>query len=440
MRLLPIRAFFVAALAIASAPALALTAVQTEMRPLPGALNKVEVLNSNSPEVVQTPGVLVSTLNHSFNGRFDIFFHHISKKDPVEANSPPLYIGVVLHNPGTAPVTVEVLAGASYLSQPDAPFIPLAASTDNPDGDVYAGPGDRVANDILRGKLQDGIVTAKKLEVPAGGDVVLSSLPIPVAGLTPPLNGRSYLVKLRSSGPVQAATLGLFSASCPADSDWFTLLKTGFLAGPRETPATPPSSAPTPFAYGRVAGISAGDTWTAHPNSLPIAPRGQSISFPISSVERGTFGTGQIQSAPLLAREPETAYAAHGNYGIKYDITLPLENRNKQSAMVLVKLQTPIKSDQKTGTLQFYGSGETIPPRVFFRGTVRTSFVDAQGQKHEKYTHLSQRQGEPSTPLVAQYLLPKEKRTVRLEFVYPPDATPPQALTIESADPDSLLD
>jgi hypothetical protein len=378
-------------------------------------------------------------LDHAFNGPFSIFFHHIAKRDTADLSTSTLYIGVVLHNPNSSPVTVDVLQGASYLSQPDAPFVPLAPSIDNEGGDIYAGPGDRIANDVLRGRLQPGVVTGKKIEVPPRGDVLLSSLPIPVAGLTPPLNGRSYLVKLRSSAPVQAATLAMFADASPPAADWFALLEKGALAGPRERPASVPDSS-GPFAYGRVAGVAVGDTWAAIPESLRVPERGKSISFPISSVVRGTFGTGQVQSAPLVARVPDTAYAAHGNYGIKYDITLPLVNSNKQSAMVLLKLQTPVKSDEKTNSLQFYGAGETIPPRVFFRGTVRVSFVDAQGRKHEKYTHLTERQGEQIVPLVAQYLLPKEKRSVRLEFVYPPDATPPQVLTLESVDPDSLLD
>jgi hypothetical protein len=437
----------------AQPPAPDVISVRTDMRALPGGLDKVEVLNSNSPEVVQSAGILVSTLSpedkafpnahldHSFKGTFDIFFHHISK---VELNSTEttLYIGVVLHNPGSAPIVVEALQGASYLSQPDAPFLPLATSVDNADGDVYAGPGDRVMNDVLRGRLQPGLVVAKKFEVPPHASVILSSVPIPVSGLTPLINGRSYLVKLKTSGPVQAATLAGFARRdgtsgeiAPSYADWFALLQNGDLAGPRERPATPVDST-APIVYGRVAGVGVGSKWTA--TAAPVrVERGKSISYPVSSVSRGTFGTGQIQAAPLLVREPDTAFAAHGNYGIKYDITLPLENVGKESLMALVKLQTPLKSDEKSGVIQFLKSS---PPRVFFRGTVRISFVDARGVTHQKYTHLAMRQGEQVVPLVAQYLLPKEKRNVRLEFLYPPDATPPQVLTIDSVDPDSLLD
>jgi hypothetical protein len=62
-----------------------------EVRPLPGQLDKVPVFNSNSPEVIQTPGILLSSfpnsgkifpnahLNWSFVGRFDLFAHHIAR-------------------------------------------------------------------------------------------------------------------------------------------------------------------------------------------------------------------------------------------------------------------------------------------------------------------------------------------------------------------------
>lgn len=62
-----------------------------EVRALPGSLDEVPVFNSNSPEVVQQDGILLSTfppegmanpeahLNYAFNGRFDIFAHHIAR-------------------------------------------------------------------------------------------------------------------------------------------------------------------------------------------------------------------------------------------------------------------------------------------------------------------------------------------------------------------------
>lgn len=431
------------------------------IEPLPGQLDKVPMLNSNNPEVIQTEGVIVSTLSpegkaepaahldYAFSGRFDIFAHHIAKASD-EKDLRTLFLGIIVHNPARKPVTVRLLEGASYVSQPDAPFITLASHLDNTDGTVFAGPGDRVTNDLLRHQKPSGTFP-EILEVAPGASKLFAALPIPVAGLTPPLNGRSLLVRLDASGPVQVATAAAFGISgpsgvetAPTDAQWLALVESGKFAGPREKPASVPGASGA-FAYGRVAGVQEGTTWNALVTNakgkkgpiLKLPGIGSSISFPISSVERGTFGTGQIQSARLLARVPETAYAAHGNYGVKYDITLPLANRNKDDVLAVIKMQTPIKHDERGGGLKFNAAP---PARVFFRGTVKSSFVDSQGIRHEKYTHLAQRQGEVSVPLVAQYLKPDEERTVRLEFFYPPDATPPQMVTVESTDPAVMPD
>ncbi len=133
---------------------------QQEVRPLPGQLDNVPVFNSNSPELVLKEGILLSTfpsdgkkvpqahLNFPFKGRFDIFAHHIARAEPPD-NLRTLYLGIILHNPTKQSVKVNVLQGASYLSQPDAPFIELPSIIENPLGTVFAGPGDRVMTDIL---------------------------------------------------------------------------------------------------------------------------------------------------------------------------------------------------------------------------------------------------------------------------------------------------
>jgi len=147
------------------------------VRPLPGKLDSVPVFNSNSPELVLKEGILLSTfpatgkkvtsahLDFPLRGQFDIFAHHIAKADPPE-NLRSLYLGIILHNPGSQPVTVNILQGASYLSQPDAPFKELPSLIPNDLGTVFAGPGSRVMSDILRGKRQD--IFPSKIVIPPG--------------------------------------------------------------------------------------------------------------------------------------------------------------------------------------------------------------------------------------------------------------------------------
>lgn len=66
-----------------------------------------------------------------------------------------LYLGIIVHNPSSQPMTVNILQAATYLSQPDAPFIELPSKSDNLLSTIFAGPGDRVTNQVLRGQRQE---------------------------------------------------------------------------------------------------------------------------------------------------------------------------------------------------------------------------------------------------------------------------------------------
>lgn len=423
-----------------------------QVRPLPGKLNSTLVFNSNSPEVVQKPGILLSTfppqgkqvpgahLNQPFQGHFDVFAHHIAKAEP-EEDLKTLYLGIILNNPGQQPVRVNILEAASYLSQPDAPFVELPAYLQNPFGNIYAGPGDRVMNDLLRGKRQSG--WPPHIVIPAGESRMLMNLPIPVRELTPPINGRSSLIRLYSKDPVYIASLARFAPTnsqgkeqAPTLQEWQTLLETGDFAGPRDKTPTPPAK--SPIVYGRVAGVARGSEWQTQVSDqgnlgyrLTIPQPGQAFSYGLSLLSGGTFGTGQVQSAPIIARYPDTAYEAHGNYGIKYNLTLPLYNPSSQTKRVAVAIETPIKSDQ-AAEVSFLNP---LPPQVFFRGTVRVRYQDDQGVPRTRYTHLVQKRGQQGEPLVTLAIKPKDIRLVQVEFLYPPDATPPQLLTVRSLNP-----
>lgn len=432
--------------------------VPQTVRALPGKLDQIPVFNSNQPELVQEEGILLSTfppegkqvpsahLNLPFAGRFDVFAHHIARaKTPDDLRT--LYLGVVLYNPGNQPITVDVLQAASYLSQPDAPFIDLPPTVDNPRNTVYSGPGSRAMSDVLRGQRQ--AVFPAQIVIPPGQSQMLMNLPIPVRLLTPPLNGRSTLIRLWSSGPVYAASLAMFAKLNPAGNErapdleeWVALLNTGDRAGPPDVMASPPNQTTGAFSYGRVAGVSVGSEWrtqvvdasaTAANWYLTIPPAGEAFAYGLSTLLRGSLGTGQIQSAPMLAYYPETAFAAHGNYAVEYRLTLPLKNTSSQTQTVAIAFETPIKEDQlsKPG-LRFF----TTPARqVFFRGTVRIRFTDDRGLPQTRYVHLVQRRGQRGEALALMTLKPGDQRLVQFDFLYPPDATPPQILTVRTIKP-----
>jgi hypothetical protein len=422
-----------------------------EVRALPGQLDTVPMFNSNSPELVQTEGILLSTfpptdkqqpaahLNFPFSGRFDLFVHHVFRAVAPD-NLSSLYLGVILYNPGDQPVTVNVLQAASYLSQPDAPFIDLSPLTDDPLGEVFSGPGSRVMSDILRGQRQEDFPA--QIVIPPGEYQMLMNLPIPVATLDPPLNGRSTLIRVRSSGIVYAASLALLARhsddgqeQAPTLAEWQTLLETGGLAGARDRTPTPPGQSGA-LVYGRVAGVAQGSQWrtqiTDSPatNTLQIPPVGAAFSYGLSTLIGGRMGSGQVQSAPMLVRYPDTAYQAHGNYGIEYSLSLPLRNDTDRSRQVTISIQTAIKEDElRQNGLRFLEPPSTS---TFFRGAVRVRYSDDRGLPQTQYLFLVQHRGEPGQPLVTLEMPPGDRRLVEIDFLYPPDATPPQVLTIRT--------
>jgi hypothetical protein len=422
-----------------------------EVRVLPGKLDNIPVFNSNSPEWVKNEGILLSTfpsngkkfpaahLNFPFQGRFDLFAHHYSHT-PKDLQT--LYLGIILHNPSQKSVTVDVLQGASYLMQ-DAPFITLAPYIENNNGKVFSGPGARAVSDVLRGVRQANF--PDKLIIPAGKSLMLLNHPIPVRNLEKPVNGRSSFFRLRSNGKVYTASLAMYakknadgSDRAPTLAEWQNLLDNGNFAGPRDKIPTPPNSKGGQLIYGRVAGVSQGSRWEAklvdNPKTqiLTIPELGKAISYPIATLQGGKLGTEQSQTAKMLVRYPDTAYEAHGNYGVEYNLSLPLSNNTNKSQIIGVTLETPLKEDKLAkGGIRFRKPSLDFP---FFRGTVRLRYADDQGQQKTRYVHLWHRTGQVLEPLVKIVLQPGMRRMVQLDLIYPPDSTPPQVLTVKTLD------
>jgi hypothetical protein len=486
-----------APLQIAEAQQYAEVVRRQEIRALPGQLDRVPVFNSNSPELVQEPGILLSTfpqdgmkqgdahLNYAFEGRFDIFAHHVAR-GLNDNDRRTLFMGTVVYNPTEEPIELEILQGVSYLSQ-QAPFRDLPSYVANPNGLVFAGPGSRVATDILQGRHQNQ--WPETVEIPPKQAYLLMNAPIPLrrlsfpadATLPPgsvlsqapeleqegvffassdptgldgtllargrelPSNGRSALLYLYSSGPVHVANMAMFAPRnnrgeerAPTLREWLDLLVNGGLAGPRDIPPTNPEQyrEPARFYYGRVAGVSRGSQWRTFitdndgTTSLQIPNPGESFSYVVSTVDRNTLGTGQIQSADMLVRYPDTAYRAHGNYGIHYNLALPLYNDTNEAKTVAIKLQTPLQDESLISGLRF-----RTPPedRIFFRGTVRVSYSSGVlGNMQSRYIHVVQRRGQEGEPLLQLRVPAGVQRLVEVDLLYPPDATPPQVLTVKT--------
>jgi hypothetical protein len=418
-----------------------------EMRVLPGKLDNVLVFNSNSPELVINEGILLSSfppagkqhpeahLDRSLSGRFDIFTHHIRKGSETDLKS--LYHAVVAHNPGKEAVTIDILHAASYVSQPDAPFIDLPAVLPNDKGNVYAGPGSRGGSDILRGRRQADFPAT--VTIPPGEYRLLMNLPIGIKMLTPPINGRSTIMRVRSTAPVYLASLALLAKTdekgeerAPNLSEWLEVIQNGKLSAPRDKVPTPLDD--KGLIYGRVAGIAQGSQWHGYVTDpgkpdLQIPTAGNAYSYGIATLHRGMMGTGQKQTAKMLARYPDTAYEAHGNYAVQYSLTLPLVNQTSETQTVQLTFETPLKREDTKEGLRFF---DPLPKNTFFRGTVRFMYNDDRNIPQTRYFHLVQKRGQQGEPLVTLTLKPGDRKFVKFDVVYPADASPPQVLTVKT--------
>ena len=421
-----------------------------QIRPLSGQLNDVLMVNDNNPELITGEGILLSTfndqsdseqnksgLNQPLNGRFDLFSHHVYAGKPDQLDS-TLWLGLLAQPLGNAPVQVELLAGSTSLSQATepgqtaAPFLPLPSLIPETTTAIAAGPGSKVAGDLLRREQAAELPNQWRLK--SGSPTLLLALPIPVAGLDPLLNGRNLQMRLQSSAPIALASLASFGdrITPPAMSRWIELLNSGELS-PKEHLPTPRGSRGK-IIYSRVSGVQVGSTWRGiltDPGSDQLMAPEEPVSWPISSVERGNFATGKIQTAELKSFYPGTAWAAHGNYGVEYDLSIPLVNRSERPIKLALSLDAPLKTDKKSSGLSFRSK---LTGPVVFRGPIEVTGLDQQSGRRpqgRRRFHLVLRQGQQGPSLGTISLAPRQTRRVQVRLIYPADATPPQVLTLQ---------
>ena len=444
------------------------------LRPLPGRLDQTLVFNDNNPESIKASGILLSTfspvgrshpeahLDQRFVGRFTVFSHHVYARPAHGAAT--AWLALLAGNAADQPVTITAPQAATALSQPDAPFLPLpglleenlnlAGAGDHGDmgshsprgplsavaaarldqeplrrglagrGAIYAGPGSRVAGALLRGHDTTDLPSSWRL--PAHSTQTLLLLPIPTTHLDPPVNGRTTHLRLHSSGPVALAMVVALQDEPPGLS---TLL--GLLDGP----LSPKGHQPTPpghgggIVYSRVSGVQRGARWQGRltePGRDVLSVRSVPVGWPVSALVGGTMATTQVQTAPLVTFYPGTAWAAHGNYGVEYHLTLPLLNDTPEPVTMELALESPQEREPQAGAVSLVAPSPDTPVR--FRGPVAVQGLD--GPPRERVFHLVQRRGEPGPLLGAITMAPGEERTVVVRLVYPADATPPQVLSL----------
>lgn len=420
------------------APTMSQTTPALTVKPLPGALDATPVLNTNSPEVLKEGGILVSTaagpgsahLDYAFEGAFEVFSHHFA--DQV-AGGDTTWLGLLARNDGTRPATVKLLAGASWLSRPDAPYTALAALVDDPTGKTFAGPGSRVATDLVHGRSP---LAPSSWTLAPGETRALLTLPMPTTTLgMPNRNGRSGLYRMATDAPIRLAEVALRgrAAGAPDGAALRAVWDAGTLAAPRDgaptiyDPATPPTSGA--FRYGRVGGVSVGARWAGTLADAQDLAAGQRVGWPIASVVLNTVGTRQIQAPAMARRYPDTAVQAQGSYGVTYALKLPLANPDAAPRRYAIALVSPQKVSETQPTPPRFLS----PPgkQVVFRGPARVDWKDPDGTPRHAAAHLVLHEGEEIPPFATLAVPPGGKLDAEVTLVYPADCTPPQLLTVQ---------
>ena len=450
-----------------------------DLRPLPGQLDRTLVFNDNNPESIAASGILLSTfsgegyrnpdahLDAVFSGPFAVFSHHVYARKP---DAPATaWVALLARNRSDRAVEIGLKQGATYLSQPDAPFLPLpslleenlgvaaagrqqqpaqqppSADSAHPIpspvaqarldeqslrrglaglGPIYAGPGSRVAGVLLNGDSSAGLPSGWSLAPGAVRPLLL--LPIPTAQLAPEINGRNLQLHLHSTGPVSLATVAVLQDQ-PPDTETLLRILDGPVS-PKDHRASPPGGN-GPIVYSRVSGVQRGARWHGRltdPGQPFVSVRSAPLGWPVGALVGNTLSTGQVQTAPLEAFYPGTAWAAHGNYGVTYDLVVPLLNDTSEPVRLQLAFESPLGQEPGGETLRF-----RVPPapQVSFRGVVAVAGLDGDTTRWRRF-HLVQRRGQLGPPLGNVSLNPGERRELRVRLIYPADATPPQLLSL----------
>jgi hypothetical protein len=386
-------------------------------RPLGGQFNNVPVLHSNQPEEVEGPGILIDTgpgsamaaetgevlanASYRFNGPFGLHVHH--KYNPAAGmrigpggRRSELTLAVVLTNPSQRPVVVSFERGAVRNSF-EAPYLGANLMGVKPLGPRpwNTGPGDATAVQMLRGRLDANLREA--ITIAPLQRVVLLSTALPALGVA------NALLRGHSNGPIEMAVV-----AAPPPGDQASVLATldSRQLAPGRTYLGRIAAINARQVFARVGGVALGDAYTAS-ISQDLEQAG-ALHVPLTSTDRTTFGSGEVQVNPLVSRMVDSSLDNVGTYGVRFDIDLNLRG---QGAYGLI-LSHPV--DPNGGRI------------IAFRGSI--AIRTAAGQED---VHVGMRSGESLT-LTTLQLQRGTPQTVRLSLVYPADSTPGHLLSVVS--------
>ena len=394
-------------------PGLALMAGQPA-RALAGQFNTVPVLHSNQPEAVAGPGILIDTRPGSaissetgqtidnasfrFQGPFGLHLHHKfdAAGSPLLANGrrPELTLATVLINPGATPVQVNLSRGAVRNSF-EAPYLGNHLLGVKPLGPRpwTTGPGDATAVQMLLGKLDRNLPQTITLSPYAR--VVLFRTSLPDQGIA------NALLSGESDAPFEMAVVA--AAAHADDAQLFAILDGGRLA-PGRYYLNQLEAIQARRVFSRVGGVAIGDTYNA--NLAHDLSSSGPLHVPLTSTNRHSFGTGEIQVNRLASRMLDSALDNVGTYGVRFDLDLNLRGSGPYGLV----LSHPSARDGK--------------PFIAFRGSIQLRSPAGQ-----QTLHVGLRSGE-SLLLTSLQLQQGQPLPLQLSLVYPADSTPGHLLSV----------
>jgi len=390
----------------------ALLAGQTA-RSLQGRFNSVPVLQSNQPEAVWGPGILIDTSpgtvfgetgvamanpTFRFQGHFGLHFHHIytpsSPGPDSRGRRPELSLAAVVINPSEVPVRIRLLRGAvrnsfsaPYQGQQLLGVKPLGPRPWN------TGPGDATAVQMLRGRLDADLTD--DLTIPPNSRAVLLRTDLPALGV---VNG---LLRGESDAPFHLAMVA--APAQATDQEIFAILANRQLA-PGRTYLSQQAAIERGEVFSRVSGVALGDTYQASLNH--DLERQGSLHVPLTSTVRQSFGTGEVQVNRLATRMADSALDNVGTYGVRFDVDLLLRGAGSY-AVVLSHPPVP-------------GSGSSIA----FRGS-----LELRRPEGIEALHVGLRSGESLT-LTTLEIRDDRPLPLRMSVVQPADSVPGHLLSI----------
>jgi hypothetical protein len=347
-----------------------------ECAPLPGAGEGPPLMVSNNPEAFDAPGLLMGNARptqtrggreYRLRGDFGLYLHHLYR------GAGSVWLQVVVTNPTDAPVTLDA-RGSAY-TQDEVGGLGLGQSPDY-----------RVTQDWARDTPR---VDLRGVQVPSRRPVRIWSGEL---GRNREADGR---FSFHTSDDVYVYVVATAANDLNAAvNDALT-----------DAPGDYRISGDPPPPFGREAGVYAHDTWRAD-FAVGVPAAGQRLGVIVNTATGG--GHPQVQAFPALMNLEGSARESVGMYGVVYDLTVRLVNRDPAARRTV-----------RAG----FGSIVNADLSRYWDGVGRLDGVPLD---------LRHTPDARTTPLAEFALAPGETRSVHLEAMVPGLTSIPQALLLET--------